>query len=1046
MKNGERRHRRSIAVMVAVAASLGSFDSVVTSAAAEKYIGRQYLNKINLRRRRQSQLSQQLETRHHRRIEESTDSQCRGSSLRPGGILQQNEFLCDGQLRFGIDYRGRFILGFATNDSDTTPDMIAWQAKPTSLFVDDQRPFGFIQMAEDGSILGFDSLYDEIYDSNYDYKNREQGKEYYSSLLLSNDCIDAESVRPGTYCVTLASQAKPGMPNGMTTWGVKVDTDTMISFEPPSSSPTSTQTLQPSQEVTPAVAEETDALIWDSVWDDSTDSSSIPTMSLTSSPSYAPSITPSASSLQIGSQSKKTIIYGYVWQDEDRDGKMGREETRIGDFEVKFYECVANGRVSAAGSVRTDVEGLYFIQLPYGEYRALYEVDQDTYGYSAGVQYFNSGWTDCMTSSNSIIVSNVGLYMKDAVASYEDAPVAEAMIFDEDAPVADAMIFDDIPSVPQIAEAAESSAMLGLAKIEPAKLSSIAGFVYMDTNFNKIMDPDERSIAVKGYTVGDGIVKVSLIDCQPSNSVLPSVKFVSFPGHYMFGNLTEGSYKLKFELISVDPNATIASMYTFIDGTNQVSASRETQCGKLGQGQDNDQGDVGVQAVQLLLLKGEMEAESALTGLTVSNMKPGTRTANAGGSSSADVSGIIGGVIVACVLIAGVAFFILRKHQPSKFLPLGQGHKHKDVIENRRNLGLSMDADISTTSDGGSTLVDARHAVGMHAVEEEFDDDDSESSSSSSSSSSDSQSDDDGDDDDSRQSSIDYGPVVSNIIAQYSQQQQQEQQQHGTIEADSQDDHQLQYHGHGYQPYYNDSSTQQYQQQHYQSQYHHDQYDSASTYSSNSADPPAASYTSLPQQNELVDREGYEVQYEKHLPVQSDSDSESSADESGGDVIFSSVPPQPSTGSRSRSNPRDDRDSFSWKKEAIPEHSTIVFNSHQVRERTSSPHVDDSKSVISTGSDQSADPPGMSYKDTPFDQFRAPPPRQKGNRGRSVPPPPPRKFPSPQQQRYISPQQQRRMSSQQQQYVSPQEQRNISPQSGRFGTYHPSLDNVEYQR
>jgi len=1017
MKNRERKHRRrSVAVMVAVAASLGSSHSVVTSAAAEKYIDRQHSNnKINLRRRRPLELSQ-LEIRHHRRIE-NTDSRCQGSSLKPGGILQQNEFICDGQLRFGIDFRGRFILGFATNETDITPDMIAWQAKPTSLFVDDERPFGFIRLAEDGSILGFDLLYDEIYDSNYDYRNREQGKEYYSSLLLSNDCVVAESVQPGTFCVTLTSQAKPGMPNGMTTWGVKVDTDTMISFEPPSSSPTSPLTLQPSQQVTSVSAtEESVAGIWDPTY-----SSSVPTIRLTPSPSYAPSITPSTSSLQIGSQSKKTIIYGYVWQDEDQDGKMGREETRLGDFEVKFYECVANGRVSAAGSVRTDVEGLYFIQLPYGEYRAFYEVDQNTYGYSAGVQYSNSGWTDCMSSSKTIIVSNVGLYTKDAVAPLADVTSAEAIIF------------DDIPSFPQVAEAAteaaaESPAMLELAKIEPVKLSSIAGFVYMDTNNNKIMDPDERSIAVKGYTVGDGIVKVSLIDCQPANSVLPSVKFVPFPGHYMFGNLTEGSYKLKFELISVDPNATITSMYTFIDGTNQVSASRETQCGKLGQGQDNDQGDVGVQAVKLPL-QGEMETESASTEFPFVS-KPGVRTVNEDGSGNADVSGIIGGVVVAFVLIAAVAF-IVRKHQPSKLISLGQGHK--DGIESRGNLGLSMDADISTTSDGGSTLVD-RPTIGMHVVEEEFDDNDSESSSSSSSSSSESESDDDDDDDDSRQSSVDYGPVVSNIIAQYSQQQQQ--QQHNMIEAHTQDDHHLQYHG----GYYNDPSNQHYQQQHYQSQYHHDQYDSASTFSNNSSDPPAASYTSLPHQNELVDQEGYEVQYEKHLSVQSDSDSESSVEESGGNIIFSSVPPQTSTGTRSRSNPRDDRDSSSWKKEAIPENSTIVFNSHQIRERTTSPHIDDSKSVISTGSDQSADPPGMSYKDTHFDQYRAPPPRQKGNRGRSVPPPPPRKFPSPQQQRYISPQQQRLMSSQQQRYASPQEQRHLSPSSGRFSTYHPSQD------
>jgi len=1014
MMNREGKHRRrSVAALVAVAASLGSSHSVVMSAAAGKYIDRQHhSNSINLRRRRASELPQ-LELIHHRQIE-SINSKCKGSSLYPGDILEQNEFICHGQLRFGIDYRGRFILGFAANDTDTTPAMIAWQAKPTSLFVDAERPFGFVRLADDGNILGFDLSYNEIYDSNYDNQNREQGKEDGSILLPSDDCIVAESVQPGTFCVTLASQPKPGMPNGMTTWGVKVDTDTMISFEPPSSPPTLALTQQPSQQVTTSVASAESA---SGTWN-STDSSSAPTMRLTPSPSYSPSITPSMSSIQTGSQAKKTIIYGYVWLDDDRDGKMGREETRFPEFEVKFYECVANGRVSPAGSVRTDVEGLYFIQLPYGEYRALYEVDQDVYGYSVGVQYSNSGWTDCMSSSKTIIVSSVGLYAKDTVSPLADIPSTEAITL------------NDVASLPPAAEAAaDSLAMLGLAKTEEVKLSSIAGFVYMDTNSNKLMDPDERSIAVKGYTVGDAIVKVSLIDCQPDNSVLPSVKFVQFPGHYMFGNLTEGSYKLKFELISVDPNTTITSMYTFIDGTNKVSASRETQCGKLGQGQDNDQGDVGVQAVEVIPLLGEMEAESTSADFPFDSktMKTGVRAENESGGSS-DVSGIIGGVVVACVLVAGVAFFILRKHQPSKIRSLGRGG-HKDGIENRGNLGPSMDADMSTTSDGGSTLVD-RPATGIHVAEQELDDIDSESSRSS---------DDDSDDDDSHQGSIDYGPVVSSIIAQYSQQQQQ----HHKIEAQSQDNQQLQYHS----GYYNDSRNQHYQHQHYQSQYPQDQYDSASTFSNNSADPPAASYTSLSHQNELVDREGYEVQYEKHSPVQSDdSDSEFSAEDSDGNVVLSRVPSQPSPGSRSRSNPRDDRDTSSWRKEAIPEHSTVEYNSHQMRERTSSPHVDDSKSVISSGSDQSSDPPGASYKDTPFDRFPAPPPRQKGHRGRSVPPPPPRKFPSPQQQRYVSPQEQRRFSPQQQRYVSPQEHRRVSPSSGRFSTSNPSQDKVDHRR
>ena len=1027
MQNREGQRRRRSAAALIVAASLGSH-SVETSAAVGQSPEPQHSNIINLRRRRPAQL--QIISQ-HRRIE-SINSECKGSSLNPGDILQQNEFVCHGQLRFGIDYRGRFILGFDSDTDTTNPEMIAWQAKPTTLFVDPDRPFEFVRLTDGGNILGFDSSYTEIYDSNYDNQNRQQGKEDGSILLPSDDCLLAESVQPSIFCMTLTSQPKPGMPNGMTTWGVKVDTDTMIAFEPLSSSPTPAPTLQPSQHMTTSSpSDESTAGTWSPAWnstDSSFNSTFAPTVRLTTSPSHSPSIAPSKGSIQIGSQAaRKTIIYGYVWQDGNQDGKMGREETRFPDFEVKFYECMENGQISSAGSVRTDVEGLYFIQLPYGDYRALYEVNQDVYGYSVGVQDSTSGWTDCMSSSNTIVVSSVGLYSKDAVpATLADVPSTEASII-------------NVPGLPPTAEA------ITVATIEEkeVKLSSIAGFIYIDTNNNKTMDSDERSIAVKGYTIGDAIVKVSLIDCQPDNSVLPSVKFVPFPGHYMFSNLTEGSYKLKFELISVDPNATITSMYQFIDGTNQVSASRESQCGKLGQGQDNDQGDVGVQAVELLPLQGEIVPESAPADFEIGSseaLNTGGPSENGGGGSN--VSGIIGGVVVACALVAGAAIFVLRKRQPSSIV-FSLGHGHKDRIENRGSLGPSIDGDMSTTSDGGSTLVD-RSASGMHAAEQELDDHDSESSRSS-------------DDDDTQQDSIDYGPVVSNIIAQYSQ---QHHHHHHQIEIYSQDDQQHQHHYQNQpQPatyrnadhetsqtesgYYNNSHTQYYHQQQHQSQYnHHDQYDSASTYSNNSADPPAASYASLSHQNELVDREGYEVQYEKHSPVHSDSDSESSAEESNDNVVSRSAPSQCSPDSRSRSNPRDNRDTSSWKKQAIPEDSTVEYNSQLMRERTSAPHIDDNKSVISSGSDQSSDPPGASYKDTPLDRFPAPPPRHQGlSRGRSVPPPPPRQI-SPQQQRYVSPQQQRRISPQQQRYVSPHQQRHLSPQHQRLSPsqYQPPQD------
>ena len=1005
MKKWEMKHRRR-SVVALVAASLGSH-SVVMSTAVGKHLKRQQLNLNNnyLRRRR---LSESLRHETHHRLTEEVDSRCVGSSLYPDATLQRNEFICHGQLRFGIDYRGRFILGFAENDEGTTPEMIAWQAKPTTLFVDPERPFSYVRLTEDGNILGFDSSYIEIYDSNYDDQNREQGKEDGSMLLATNDCQVAETVLPGTFCVILSSKAKPGMPNGMITWGVKVDIDEMAYFEPPTSAPTQVWTIQPSQQniASPTAAKEESATALQ--WNTTNSSlfsmtSSVPTTRLTPSPSYSPSFTPSVNSIQIGSQAKKTIIYGYVWLDDDRDGKMGREENRWPNFEVKFYECVANGRVSAAGSVRTDSEGLYFIQLPYGEYRALYEVDQDSYGFSVGVQYSNSGWTDCMSSFGSIIVSSVGLYSVGATPeNLVDVAMAGASI---------------IPDLPPADEAAAES--LTQEDFEQAsKMSSITGFIYMDTNNNKSMDPDERSIAVKGYTVGDAIVKVSLVDCQPSNVVLPSVKFVPFPGHYMFGNLTEGSYKLKFELISVNPNITISSMYTYIDDTSEISVYRESQCGKLGQGQDNDQGDIGVQAVRALPFESDMENESASADFPFSSITSQSVGRAGNRSSGSDVSGIIGGVIVACVLVSGTVFFILRKQQPSRMFPLGGDQKDRND-----NSGNLVDADISTTSDGGSTLVD-RSAIGMYAVEQDLNDHESESSCSSD----DNSDDDESYDDDSQQSSIDYGPVVSNIIAEYSQQQQMQQQQETQILSNDMESlsfegqHQEYYHQSRHDPNIIGYPAQKYPSQHQ----HHDQYDSATTFSNNSADPPAASYTTLTNQSDVVHREGYEVQYEGHSPVHSDSDSEFSAENSNENAFFTGSPLRHSSGSRSRSNPRDNRDTSSWKRQAIPEHTTIVYKTHNVREKAASPHIDDNKSVISTGSDHSCDPPGASYKDTSFDIFPVHQTRQRGNRGRSVPPPPPRRFPSPQNQRFVSPQHQRFVSSQ------------TSPSSGRISPYQPN--------
>jgi len=140
---------------------------------------------------------------------------------------------------------------------------------------------------------------------------------------------------------------------------------------------------------------------------------------------------------------------------------------------------------------------------------------------------------------------------------------------------------------------------------------------------------------------------------------------------------------------------------------------------------------------------------------------------------------------------------------------------------------------------------------------------------------------------------------------------------------------------------------------------------------------------------------------------------------------------------RAQSNPRDDRQS-SWRHPhagAIPENSTVEYNAYAMANNEdhdergynngegggfdysapmpnpnpppAPPQVvaDDNKSVQSAGSDQSADPPGASYKN--LHAFPPPPPRRRTpprrtlspkttRRGRSVPPPPPRgSHPSP---------------------------------------------------
>lgn len=514
--------------------------------------------------------------------------------LHPGDYLFRGQFLCMGSLRFGIvGSNGLLVLGYAeANETSATPTHVAWQAIPTTIFVETTRAFDHVTLSPRGNLLGYDSFGNEIYDSHYDYFNRFESKEPGSLLLVSESCSYANTTADGEVCARLVSpHAMPGMPYGMMTWGIEVHADDVQVLETP-----------------PEAAEELTTLPEDEdVWATSTAPTATASQAEIESNSSAPVTQPSSMPMinfipeqeevsvgvisfenpkskdgeeesgQTESQvaaavpsDSLSVIWGIVWLDLNRNGEVDLGEKPVSGFVVRLYDCTMANRSRDSnftsesddfGMVATtDSDGHYSFKVPRdGTYRAKFEVD-DQHGYSAGKDASTSmlGWTDCKTPERYIPIKwNAGLY-----------PIDEKIGFKPD----------------QLSLDSETPAMERVT-------SSIGGFIYLDVDEDSDMDSKERTAAVGGYTVNDALIEVTLTDCE-SETVVKSIE-ISFPGTYSFNNLTEGPYKLHYEMIGV-ARIYPHPLYSFVDGVGNNTTVYETICGKLGRGVDMKSGNVGI--------------------------------------------------------------------------------------------------------------------------------------------------------------------------------------------------------------------------------------------------------------------------------------------------------------------------------------------------------------------------------------------------------------------------------------------------------------------
>lgn len=1009
--------------------------------------------------------------------------------LLPGDSLKRGQFLCYGDLRFGIDAdRGRFLVGFInrtaalfSNDDDddedsersergnVTPDLEAWRAVPNALFASADRPFQSVGLSKDGNILGYDSSGMEMYDSNYDYAQRVESKADNSYLIISQDCWDIGRIteEEGVSCVELTSPPMPGMENGMVTWRVHVTPEDieeveLLSLQPttsPSSFPSTVPSVVdgstgPTLSLSPTVTFQLSAPDGvgtvgnneDELYYDVASSVAVGDAVMSSEvvgypPASVPSNNPALQNLFLeddiaeeapfesaklegdnvtetivaedasvqfpeeeedvldnNNESKSnSIIGGTVWLDSNRNGAIDQWEDPVDDIEVRLYECSNGGNDDNAtridgnatrrraqsddGVVFTDSNGMFFFEVPIGRtYRVQFDVDYEIYGYSSGTHTSPNplGWTWCETLKTDIHIRwDAGLYLINDTAYIDTASYAS----------------------PEMA-AATTTVIAGHGSL-------IRGIVYLDVDEDGIMDQNERNTAVGGYTVNDASILVSLTDCG-TNYVIDTLD-MKFPGTYSFGDLIEGFYKLVYEMRVIIPlNATGVPLYSFVDGNN--STFYETKCGKLGKGEIVNSGNVGLR-MEPLQIKPYSSAESDedSSKRAVTSMQVGADS-NAEGGKNSFVPAVVGFLVAITSVTLAAIFFV--KRSKLRYLDLSTipfiGSGKTDIVDGPCD-GSSRLEDSSLVSAGQSMQLMMDKSVAANVGGNDSDDSDIVNESYaglefSSKKASPFQKrgnssemyigeineagsegyevyDDEEGSERSDRSVVDYGPVVLGIIANYSEQQ-----------SKAQHEQEENYLFGTYEPKGHDMPT---------------------CGSFRAADPPAASYKDIPGTNSgaYTDLHHMNVYHEHPMPdnflAADDSyqwatieDVPNAHRDNGGldvchgpnlDVLnadrerniqYNSYEERQSVDSDSSSSDSNSSAEEAFKSEWINTSPEGTLSSLNV-EKAAAIEADDGTTVISSGSDQSADPPGASYKNIPksppLPRRTTPPPRTAPN-------------------------------------------------------------------
>jgi len=401
---------------------------------------------------------------------------CTSTILQPDQSLLPNQFLCLGHLRLGISSStGRFLLGLSSTPdygADVLPSQIVWIAQPNSLNLfsnpSDGKNVRFheVVLSSRGNLVGYDADGNQIYDSNYDYSARLEGKEDDSILTFSSACIGEswEDIPEGEWCVRLTSPPTAGFPYGVVTWGLQVDLDVDLELEE---------------------EEEVEAVEDLNVFEDVPESSALEelgdedeeaqTLTVTDVPTVVPTGQPTtdvptkqpttesstaaatgnnggssgggSNSGNIDQFSGNAIIWGTVWLDENQNSLMDYAEERMAEVKVDLYECSNDQSESSPStendddtilmdSTYTSIDGMYFFQVAQGGmYRAHFNMEGRPYSYSASDAadangkdsngdgaIDREGWTQCQLSTSvSPIEWNAGLISTESLAMEEDA-------------------------------------------------------------------------------------------------------------------------------------------------------------------------------------------------------------------------------------------------------------------------------------------------------------------------------------------------------------------------------------------------------------------------------------------------------------------------------------------------------------------------------------------------------------------------------------------------------------------------------------------------